>query len=99
MALSEKIIADIESTVKYLSDKGGFAAATEDELNQLSELCGGDMHEAMYRFFSECMPQAEIELGNLVFYPLSRILAENSDYVPGCIIKPFGLVTIASTLV
>lgn len=100
MSLSEKCIADIEENISYLKEnqKGKFAPATEDELKQLSDLCDGKMPEIMYKFFSECMPQEEVEIGNLVFYPLSRILQENNDYVPGCIIKPFGFVTIASTL-
>ena len=100
MILSEKCIADIEENISYLKEnqKGKFAPATEDELKQLSDLCDGKMPEVMHKFFSECMPQEEVEIGNLVFYPLSRILQENNDYVPGCIIKPFGFVTIASTL-
>lgn len=100
MSLSEKGIADIEDNISYLKEnqKGKFAPATEDELKQLSDLCDGKMPEVMHKFFSECMPQEEVEIGNLVFYPLSRILQENNDYVPGCIIKPFGFVTIASTL-
>ena len=100
MALSEKCIADLEANIKYLNENenGKFAPATEDELKQLSDLCGGKMPEVMHKFFSECMPQHEVQINNLVFYPLSRILAENSERLPGCIIKPFGFVTIASTL-
>lgn len=98
MSLSEKCISELESGIKELNEKGKFAPATEEELNQLSDLCDGIIPEVLHKFFSECMPQEEVEIRNLVFYPLSRILAENSDYVPGCIIKPFGFVTIASTL-
>ena len=100
MTVFEKSIADIEESIRYLMEnqKGKFAPATEDELKQLSDLCGGSIPEIMQKFFAECMPQAEVEIGNLVFYPLSRILQENSDYLPGCIIKPFGFVTVASTL-
>lgn len=100
MSLSEKSIADIEENVSYLKEhqKGKFAPATENELKQLSELCDGKMPEIMQKFFAECMPQDEVEIGNLVFYPLSRILQENNDHVPGCIIRPFGFVTVASTL-
>lgn len=100
MSLSEKCIADLEASIKYLyeNEKGKFAPATEDEMKQLSDLCDGKTPEVMHKFFSECMPQEEVEIGNLVFYPLSRILQENNDYVPGCIIKPFGFITVASTL-
>ena len=99
MSSYEKSIADIVESINYLKEnhKGKFAPATEDELKQLSDLCGGKIPDIMQKFFAECMPQEEVEIGNTVFYPLSRILAENSDYVPGCIIKPFGFITIAST--
>ncbi len=98
MSLSETWSADLEASIKYLNQKGRFAPATDDELRQLSDLCDGKMPEVMQKFFSECMPQEDVVIGNLAFYPLSRILAENSDHVPGCIIKPYGFVTIASTL-
>lgn len=98
MALSEKCIADIEAGIRVLKEKGRFAPATEDEMKQLSDLCYGKIPEVLYKFFSECMPQEEVEINNLVFYPLSRIVAENNNYVPGCIIRPFGFITIASTL-
>lgn len=100
MNISEKYIADIEESIRYLKEnhKDKFSPATDNELKQLSELCDGKMPEIMRKFFAECMPQDEVEIGNFVFYPLSRILQENSDRVPGCIIKPFGFVTIASTL-
>ncbi len=97
MALTKKTITDIETSIRKLTKKGKFAPATEDEMKQLSDLCEGKMPEDMQKFFAECMPQEEVDLGDCVLYPLSRILAENSDYVPGCIIKPFGFVTIAST--
>lgn len=100
MSLSEKCIADIEENIKYLKENqtGKFAPASEEEMKQLSDLCGGKIPEIMQKFFAECMPQVEVEIGNLLFYPLSRILQENNDYVPGCIIKPFGFITVASTL-
>ncbi len=98
MSLSEMCIADLDASIRYLSEMGKFAPAAEEELKQLSDLCNGKMPEVMDKFFAECMPQEEVEIGNLVFYPLSRILAENSDYLPGCIIKRFGFITIASTL-
>lgn len=97
MALSKKCVADLEASIRNLNKKGKFAPATEDELKQLSDLCDGKMPEDMQKFFAECMPQEEVDLGDCVLYSLSRILAENNDYVPGCIIKPFGFVTIAST--
>ena len=81
-----------------MQKKGTFAPATEDEMKQLQELCDDKMPEDMCKFFSECMPQEEVKLGGYMLYPLSRILEENTNYVPGCIIKPLGFVTFASTL-
>ncbi len=98
MTVFEEGIASLDKSMQMCRKKGSFAPATDDEMKHLSDLCVGKMPEDMRKFFSECMPQEEIKLGGYVLYPLSRILAENSDYIPGCIIKGFGFVTIASTL-
>lgn len=98
MTVFEEGMRSLDKSMQMCRKKGTFAPATVEEMKQLQELCDDKMPEDMRKFFSECMPQEEVKLGGYMLYPLSRILEENTNYVPGCIIKPLGFVTFASTL-
>jgi len=78
--------------------KAGFAPAKEEEIQQLVELGKGKLPNEFLEIYKNKMPEREIEIKDIVIYPMSRIKEENFNYIPGANIYPLGFLTFASTL-
>lgn len=74
-----------------------FREATENEIAALKELAKYELPEEFVEMFRHAMPTEEVEVSGITFYPLRRIIAENTAYVPGVNVSPYGLFAFAST--
>ena len=74
-----------------------FQKTDEQDLAGLKDLFSGKIPGMMLETFSEHVPAEDVEYGDFVFYGIKRIIEENTDYIPGANIFPFGLFTFAST--
>ena len=54
--------------------------------------------EDVLTFYRDSEPAGIAEIGEVRLCPISEILAENRDYVPGCYAQPCGYVVFATTL-
>lgn len=89
----------LEKYLDFLNKRyhDSFRKATDDEINNLVSLGKNQLPEEFIELYRNAMPVKEIEISGIVFYPAERIIAENTDYVPGANILPYGLFTFAST--
>lgn len=74
-----------------------FREPTENELEKLKDLSGSRLPEMFMEVYSKTMPADDAEFSDFVFYGIDRIIEENTDYVPGADLLPYGLFTFAST--
>ncbi|MDE6781063.1 MAG: SMI1/KNR4 family protein [Ruminococcus sp.] len=79
-------------------DDISFVQPITDELNRLYELSSGKLPEMFIEVYSQTVPECEVNFDSLVFYDIKRIIDENTEYIPGANILPFGFFTFASTL-
>ncbi|MBQ9110703.1 MAG: SMI1/KNR4 family protein [Oscillospiraceae bacterium] len=76
-----------------------FRKPTDDELEKLQEISSGKLPELFMEVYRTAIPEEDAESGDFVFYGIERMQAENTDYIPGANILPFGLFTFASTFI
>ena len=74
-----------------------FREATEEEIAALKGLAKYELPEEFVELFCHAMPTEEVKVSSITFYPLARIIAENTQYVPGVNVFPYGLFAFAST--
>ncbi len=74
-----------------------FQKTDDPEIARLKDLFSGKIPDMMLETFSEHVPAEDVEYGDFVFFGIERIIEENTDYIPGANIFPFGLFTFAST--
>ena len=84
---------------KFLEGLEGieFVKTSDEDIARLKELFSDKIPEILLETYAEHVPADDVEFGDFVFYGIDRIIEENSDYVPGANIHPFGLFTFAST--
>ncbi len=75
--------------------KGAFRPASVVDIASLRALGVPDDVLAFYR---DSEPVRLIEIGKVRLWPVSHILVENRDAVPGCYAQPSGYVVIATTI-
>lgn len=90
----------MQDFMKFLKKKrkDGFAPAKEEEIQQLVEMGKGKLPNEFLEGYKNMMPEHEIEIKDIVIYPMSRMKEENFDAIPGINIYPLGFFTFASTL-
>ncbi|MBQ2265625.1 MAG: SMI1/KNR4 family protein [Oscillospiraceae bacterium] len=74
-----------------------FRKPTDEELQKLKEISSGKLPELFMEVYRTAIPEEDVESGDFVFYGIERMYEENTDYIPGANILPFGLFTFAST--
>ncbi len=75
-----------------------FRKPTEEEMSKLRTISSTKLPDMFMEVYSNAMPADEVEFCDFVFYGIDRIIAENTDYIPGANIAPYGFFTFASTL-
>jgi len=88
---------DWTSLAKQMTEKSGVALrpALQESCSALQRM--GIPAEAI-AFFSEFEPAQCAEIEDVRLWPLQEVLAENTDYVPGCYIVQYGYVVFATTI-
>ena len=74
-----------------------FRKPTGEELQKLKEISSGKLPGLFMEVYTTAMPEEDAEFEDFVFYGIERMYEENTDYIPGANILPFGLFTFAST--
>jgi hypothetical protein len=69
--------------------------ASESQLRQLIEL--GVPKEAIL-FYREAEPARCAEIAKTRLWPIKNVIEENTDYVPGCYVRPHGYVVFSTTI-
>lgn len=92
--------SEMRDFMKFLKRrrKAKFAPAKEEEIQQLIKLGKEKLPNEFLEVYSNMMPEHEIEIKDIVIYPMSRIKEENFNCIPGVNIYPLGFFTFASTL-
>ena len=76
-----------------------FRKPTDEELQKLKEISSGKLPGLFMEVYTTAMPEEDAEFEDFVFYGIERMYEENTDYIPGANILPFGLFTFASTFI
>lgn len=84
-----KLIADIEAHTG-----GRFRRAETEALDQLRSF---NLPASVVSFFRDFEPTECIE-GQVRLWPISEMLRENRDYVPGADVSPHGYIVFATTI-
>lgn len=94
-----KEVLMLQKYFKFIGAKSphSFREATDEEMDKLKELAGRELPEDFVELFRHAMPTEEVEVSDITFYPLERIIAENTEYVPGRNVSPYGMFAFAST--
>ncbi len=89
----------LEKYLQFIKAKypHSFREATDEEIAQLKKLTKYELPEDFIAMFRGAMPTETVEVSSITFYPLERIIAENTQYVPGANVSPYGLFAFAST--
>lgn len=89
----------LQKYLAFISHKypNSFRQATDEEIAQLKELAKYKLPEEFVALFRSAMPTEAVEVSSITFYPLERIIAENTAYVPGVNVAHYGLFAFAST--
>ena len=70
---------------------------TAAELTKLKKIASNKLPDLFTETYTDKMPMEDVEFLDFVFYDINRIYDENTDYVPGANLLPYGLFTFAST--
>ena len=79
-------------------DDISFEETSDEDYKKLSDLFSDTIPDMLAETYRKHVPAEDAESGEIVFYGIKRIIEENTDYVPGANIHPFGLYTFASSL-
>ena len=90
-------MSDWTTLAKQITEKSGVALrpARQESFSALQSM--GIPDEAI-AFFGEFEPTQCAEIEDVRLWPLQEILAENTDYVPGCYIVQHGYLVFATTI-
>lgn len=69
--------------------------ASESQLRQLIEL---GVPQDVIRFYREAEPTRCAEIARIRLWPIKDVIEENTDYVPGCFVRPHGYVVFSTTI-
>jgi hypothetical protein len=88
---------DHASAVQRIAQLTGieFGPANGEGLAVLTQL---GAPESLLRFYRNFEPQREAEVGKVRMLPVSDVVVENNDAVPGVDLRPHGFVTFATTI-
>lgn len=50
------------------------------------------------RFYREAEPTRCVEIAKIRLWPIKDVIEENTDYVPGCYVRPHGYVVFSTTI-
>ena len=83
----------------FLKDIKGISlrTPTAEELAKLEKISSNKLPALFTEVYADIMPIEEVEFSDFVFYNINRIYDENTDYVPGANLLPYGLFTFSST--
>lgn len=74
-----------------------FISPTKNEIEKLKDLSSNKLPAIFLEVYSKAVPDDDVEYGDFVFYGIKRMIDENTKYIPGANLLPFGLFTFAST--
>ena len=74
-----------------------FITPSEEEIKKLLDLSSDKLTDMFIEVYSKKVPADEVNFEEFVFYGIDRIVDENTNYIPGANILPYGLFTFAST--
>jgi hypothetical protein len=88
---------DYKEVATHISSQAGVSLrpASRDDLRTFAEL---GAPEAVLVFYREYEPEVEVELGHVRLWPITDIVVENTEAVPGADLHPHGFVTFATTI-
>jgi hypothetical protein len=89
---------DYSLTVREINNIKGFDCFKKPEKKDLNYLISLNLPEDVLDFYSQYSPIGTIEINNIRFLPISEILAENTNYTPGYILKPLDFCVVATTI-
>lgn len=85
---------------KFLESLDGieFMRPSKTSIEKITELASNRLPSTFLDVYTNSVPKNDVEYEDFVFYGINRVIEENTDYIPGANILPFGLFTFASTL-
>ena len=97
MAAEKKKKPAIKRLINKITKVTPVRPATEAELAALQQLAGGKLPEAAVEFYSQYNFEGTVRIdGEIDLYGIDQIIRANKDAVPGFMVLPFGLLTVAS---
>lgn len=84
---------------KFLQSLKGieFISPNSSDIEKIKVLASDKLPNAFLNAYKKSVPKNDIEYEDFVFYGINRVIEENTDYIPGANLLPFGLFTFAST--
>lgn len=84
---------------KFLKSRRGikFTIPSDSDIDKMKTLAANKLPETFLDVYTKSVPKGEVEYKDFVFYGISRVIEENTQYIPGVNLLPFGLFTFAST--
>jgi hypothetical protein len=69
--------------------------ATEGDLRELRNL---NAPEDAIAFYREAEPTRCAEIKRIRLWPITKVVEENTDYIPGCYVQQYGYVVFSTTI-
>ena len=96
MAVKKKPLA-LKRLINKIEKVTPVRPATEEELAALQKLAGGKLPEEAMEFYSKYSFEGIVRIDKEIdLYGINEIVRANTDAVPGFMVLPFGLLTVAS---
>ena len=96
MAVKKKLPA-LKRLINKIEKVTRVRPATEEELVALQKLAGGKLPEEAMDFYSQYTFDGVVRIDKYIdLYGINEIVRMNTDAVPGFMVLPFGLLTVAS---
>ena len=96
MAVKKKLPA-LKRLINKIEKVTRVRPATEEELAALQKLAGGKLPEEAMEFYSQYSFDGVVRIDKYIdLYGINEIVRMNTDAVPGFMVLPFGLLTVAS---
>ena len=74
-----------------------FTTPSDSDIEKMNTLAANKLPETFLDVYTKSVPKQDVEYKDFIFYGISRIIEENTQYIPGANLLPFGLFTFAST--
>lgn len=96
MAVKKKLPA-LKRLINKIEKVTHVRPATEEELAALQKLAGGKLPEEAVEFYSQYNFDGIVRIDEYIdLYGINEMIRANTDAVPGFMVLPFGLLTVAS---